>query len=169
MDIERKYRWSLTGFIIMVVINIGILLTLWMNLPDPRNGFSDRGNSFQDSRPMHEYFQERLNLTHAQLDTVSSLRRRHYRDMRENRRQLDEKRKAYIDFVMSERDDNEAFRDSLLNELTHHYTKMEREMFLHMREMRSVLDEEQQRAFGEMMKRSFGRNNVQQQRSHKRR
>lgn len=167
MDIEKKYRWSLTGFIIMIVLNLGILITLWMNIPDA-NRTSDRGNRLQDSRAMHKYFQERLNLTDAQLDTVSTLRRSHYRDMRENRRQLDEKRKAYVEFIMNSKAGDAGRRDSLMKQLTLQYTQMEREMYSHMREMRGVLNEDQQQVFGDMMKRAFVRDRNQERTRHHR-
>ena len=153
MDLEKKYKWTLTGFIIMVILNIGILITLWVNAPENRPWRTGR----ESQKEMHSFFFEQLQLSDAQMDTISAIRQSHFREMRLLRKELDDKRRDYIEFVLGPDSGNKEVRDSLLNVLTIHFSKMESKMYSHMEQMRRSLSEDQQATFREVMKQSLTR------------
>ena len=157
MTIEKKYKWALAGLIIMVLLNAATLITLWTQAP----ALVDHGEFREGERgrnAIHQYMKKELGLSDAQSDSLTKFRKAHFREMQGLQRNLQQQRRAYFDFVLSEQAGNAQLRDSLLTQLTGQYQEMEETFFSHMKEMKSVLNEEQQRKFGRLMRDSMMRN-----------
>lgn len=170
METEKKYKWALTGFIVMAALNAVILLTLWMNYPDGSSPGMNRDWGRERNSP-HKFMQKELGLSDVQVDSMARLRKAHFREMRNLRQELENHRRAYFDFIMSAEAENSQQRDSLLSELTKQYIKIELSLFTHMSEMKGVLSNEQQQAFKRLMKESLLRDRrnygEQRQRRHR--
>lgn len=138
----------------MVVLNAFILLTIWMNYPDGSDLRTNRDFGHERNSP-HKFMQKELGLSDVQVDSMAQLRRAHFREMRNLRRELENHRRAYFDFIMSPGAENSQRRDSLLTELTEQYIRIEQSLYTHMSEMKSVLSEQQQQEFKQLMKESF--------------
>lgn len=156
MTVEQKYKWALTGLVVMVLLNAIILATLWMNRPVLSDSDRFLGNN-KVSPPIHQQMQNQLGLTGGQRERFTEIRREHIREMRALRRVLDDQRKEYLDLILDDNTESQESRDSLLTELTHQFSEIERSMYHHMTEMKNILDEEQQAKFQQMMQRGFTR------------
>jgi Spy/CpxP family protein refolding chaperone len=155
MNIEQKFKWTMAGLIIMVLLNALLLATMWFQKP----GFVDRRIDRPDDRsPVHQRLEQRLGLSSEQSQKISSLRRAHFMEMRIHRRSLDQKRQQYLTFIMSDEADDPQKRDSLLSELTQQFSLVEQAMYQHMTDMKQILNDDQQEAFREMMKNAISRN-----------
>ncbi|MEX0724401.1 MAG: periplasmic heavy metal sensor [Gracilimonas sp.] len=149
MDIEKKYRWALTGLIVMILLNAATLITIWVNQPD-NDRRSHRGSG-HDRDSIQEYMKEKIGLTDEQAEAITEMRRGHYREIRTFRDSLEQNRRVYFEFIMSEEADNEQKRDSLRNLLTEQYENIEGLLYNHMTEVKELLNEEQQDKFEELM------------------
>lgn len=154
METAKKYKWALTGFIIMIILNIAVLLTVWMNIPDGRD-WRDTHDPGHERPAPHKFMQKELGLTNTQVDSMATLRKTHFQEMRRLRRHLERDRKAYFDFLMSPDADNKQKKDSLVTQLTQRYLDLEQSLYRHMSEMKSILNSEQQQKFKRLMKDSF--------------
>lgn len=154
MNIEKKYRWALTGLIIMILLNAATLITIWLNHPDGKDWRKHR-NYERERGSIQEYMKKELGLTDQQAETIVELRRDHYREIRSFRDSLEQNRRAYFKFVMSEDAEDQAKRDSVLTLLTNQYENIEGLLYSHMTEVKELLDEEQQNKFEKLMLNTF--------------
>jgi Spy/CpxP family protein refolding chaperone len=157
MNVETKFKWALTGFLVMVLLNVSLLATIWINRAGAHEGKNIRDNDRNPSI-VNRYMQRELQLTAAQADSLSALRTSHFEDMRALRSELDERRRAYFDFIMSEEADNTQKRDSILTELTEQYSLIENMFYTHMAEIKGLLNSDQQEGFERLMRETFLRN-----------
>ncbi len=168
METEKKYKWALTGFIIMIILNVAILFTIWMNYPDGRDWRKGRDIGHERTAP-HKFMQKELGLTDIQVDSMAALRKAHFQEMRGLRKELERDRRAYFDFLMSPEAENQQKRDSLVTQLTQRYIHLEQSLYMHMSEMKEVLNREQQQEFKRLMKDSFlGNHREDGERRHRR-
>ena len=151
MTIDKKYKWVLAGFIIMLVLNLVALTTIWLGSPVTRD-WNYRNNGNQDRTQVHKFMQQELGLSEGQIDSISTLRKAHFGEMRKLRNKLEVQRQVYFDFVMSENSDDPSQRDSLISELAEQYTEVEDALYIHLSEMKSVLNSNQQKKFRQLMK-----------------
>lgn len=154
METTKKYKWALTGLIVMILLNAATLITIWVNQPDGKDWRKHR-NQEHDRGSIQEYMKEQLDITDQQAETIVELRREHYREIRSVRDSLDKQRRAYFKFVMSDDAGDQAKRDSVLNLLTGQYENIEGLLYSHMTEIKELLNEEQQAKFEKMMLNTF--------------
>lgn len=167
MEVQKKYRWALTGLIIMILINAATLISIWLYHPDGKDWRSHR-NSGHDRGSIQEYMKDQLGLTDEQAEEITGLRRGHYREIRSFRDSLDQNRRAYFEFVMSPEADDQAKRDSLLSLLTEQYENIEGLLYNHMTEVKDILNDDQLDKFEEMMLNNFFKDRKESNRnSHK--
>lgn len=150
MNIEKKYRWALTGLIIMILINAVTLVSVWVYHPDGNDWRKYRNND-KERGSIQQYMKDQLGLTDEQADTIVKLRKDHYQEIRSFRDSLEKGRRAYIDFIMSEEARDQSKRDSILTILTDQYENIEGSLYNHMIEINDLLDREQQVRFQEMI------------------
>ena len=151
MTTESKYKWALTGLIVMVLLNAVTLITLWTNRPDlPDMQMHREGERGRNA--VHQFMQKELGLTTAQMDSIDSYRKSHFRKMEMMREELEQARRAYFDFVLGPEADNSQKRDSLLSDMTRQYVEMEEAFYTHMADMKNVLDSEQRQKFKRLMR-----------------
>ncbi len=143
MTVEKKYKWALAGLIIMVALNAITLVMLWNIHPLAHN--HDRRNQGKeyDRGKIHRYMQKEIGLSDVQIDSLSALRRAHYQEIRELRAQLNDFRSEYFDFILSEDAQNKAKQDSLINQLSKQYMRIEHALFEHLEKTKAVLEPEQ--------------------------
>lgn len=154
MDIQKKYRWALTGLIIMILLNAATLVTIWINQPDGKDWRKHRDQEHK-SDSIQEYMKEELGITDQQAENIIEVRREHYREIRMFRDSLEQHRRAYFKFIMSEDAEDQAKRDSVLNLLTDQYENIEGLLYSHMTEINKLLNDEQKSRFEEMMLRTY--------------
>lgn len=154
MKIETKLKWVLTGFLVMVLLNAALLTTIWIKKSGNRDGRSFRDND-RNPNVIHRYMQRELQLTDAQTDSMSALRKSHFEEMRKLRKELNEDRRAYFNFIMGDEANNEQKRDSLLTELTNRYNLIENMFYTHMTDMKEILNNDQQEQFEQLMRETF--------------
>jgi Spy/CpxP family protein refolding chaperone len=154
MEIQKKYRWAVTGLIIMIVLNLATLITLWMNHPGNadwrQHRMDDRGRT-----AIHQFMKKELGLSEPQVKSMATLRQAHFKEMDSLRKQLEQSRRAYFDFIMGSEADNTAKRDSLMNQLSNQYIEVEGALYTHMSEMKEILTPDQQQKFKTLMKDTF--------------
>ncbi|MBO6587306.1 MAG: periplasmic heavy metal sensor [Gracilimonas sp.] len=154
MKIETKFKWALTGFLVMVLLNAALLTTIWIKKSGNRDGRSYRDND-RNPNVIHRYMQRELQLTDTQADSLSALRKSHFQEMRVLRKELNVDRRAYFDFIMSDEANNDQKRDSILTELTNQYSLIENMFYTHMTDMKEILNSEQQERFEQLMRETF--------------
>lgn len=154
METQKKYKWALAGFILMILLNVAILVTLWTLRPDARDWRANRDPE-RGQNAVHQLMKHELGLTQMQEDSITAMRQRHFREAQQLKNQLENKRRLYFDMIMSQDENKIQKRDSLLTELTQQYLNVEESFYRHMAEMKSVLNKEQQLKFRELMKESF--------------
>lgn len=166
MNIEKKYRWALTGLIIMILLNASTLITIWIIQPDGKD-WRNHENHERERGSIQEYMKDQLGLTDQQAETIVELRRGHYREIRSFRDSLEQNRRAYFKFVMSEDAGDQAKRDSVLALLTDQYENIEGLLYSHMTEVKELLNEEQQDKFEELMLNTFFKDHDEEQKRRK--
>ena len=163
METQKKYRWAVIGLIIMIVMNLAIIFTIWMNRP----GTTDWRQHRMDERgrgAVHQFMKKELGLSDSQVSSMANTRRAHFKEMDSLRNELEQTRRIYFDFIMSGDADNTAKRDSLMNQLANQYIEVESALYSHMSEMREILNPNQQQKFKSLMKDTF----LRERRNHSR-
>ncbi len=138
----------------MILLNLVILFTIWSHQTEGRNWRTDR-DSNRGRNAVHQSMKKELGLTSAQQDSISAMRRRHFKESQALKGSLENKRRAYLELVMSDESQNFEKRDSLITELTQQYQKVEKSFYRHMSEMKSVLSADQLQKFKKLMNDSF--------------
>jgi Spy/CpxP family protein refolding chaperone len=157
MDYEKKYKWTLAGLLIMVIINAVTLITIWNTQSkdtDWRENENVTKKEFGDRNAANKYFKERLNLTDSQSDSIIALRRKHFGQMHQMREELETTRKNYFDSLI-ENKVSQAELDSMVQEMAKKSGAIERLMSKHMLELNKKLNQQQQREFAQMMQEMF--------------
>lgn len=153
MTYEKKFKWTFAALIVMVALNAVTLTMIWSGPPEtpewtepaPPNGtFNDRGS-------VRMYMKNQLGLNDTQLDSINALRRRHFREMRAMRQDLENLRQTYFDTLMQDGQAEQAVLDSLVREMSSKSAAIEQSMSRHMVEINQYLDGDQRRKFGRMM------------------
>ena len=154
MTIEKKYKWALTGFVVMLVLNLATLTTIWIggtDTPDwDRQADGERGRT-----AVHKFMQKELGLSESQVESIAEMRKSHFREVRELRSKLEAQRHAYFEFIMGPDSGNLQKRDSILTELKERFAEIDNAFYVHMTEMKTVLNAEQQQKFKQLMKESM--------------
>lgn len=168
MTYEKKFKWTLAGLILMIILNAVTLIMLWNNDPSKSDwGKSDVQNEkFEDRSSAQEYMKNRLGLTDAQADSLSELRRRHFREMRGMRQELETMRKNYFDSLM-EGQVEQSVLDSMVSKMAQKSATIEKSMSNHMIEVNQHLNLQQRREFGQMMQDIFQHQKGRNDRSRK--
>ncbi len=152
MDISKKYKWALSGLIVMTVLNAVILVSVWMDHNDGRNWHKHRSND-RDENSSQQFMKNELGLSDEQSDKISDLRREHFGEIRSIKKELDDTRRSYLNYILMNEDHDPQMRDSLVNTLTKGYAEIEESLYVHMQDIREILNDEQAQRFKEFMQR----------------
>ena len=153
MNYQRKYRWALTGFIIMVILNLGTLVTIWMIKPPHRVDF--RGNR---GERLHYFITRELDLTNAQKEQFRGIRQRHVRETRTILDEMHQHRRDYFQLLKDfDRRDDSIRVDSLASLIARDQARLERSIYNHFSEIRSILNEDQKAKFEQLIDRIMRR------------
>lgn len=150
METSKKYKWALSGLIVMIVLNGIILTTLWLDHSDRRGWHKHRDND-RDRNSSEQFMKNELGLNDEQTETITSLRREHYKEVRSIKKELDQTRRYYLNYILMNEDHDPEMRDSLVNALTQGYAEIEESLYVHMQDIREVLNDEQAERFKQFM------------------
>ncbi|MFP8489238.1 Spy/CpxP family protein refolding chaperone [Gracilimonas sp. Q87] len=164
MDISKKYKWALSGLIIMVVLNAVILVTVWMDHNDGRDWHKHKDND-HDRNSSQQFMKNELDLTDEQSDKISALRREHFGEIRSIKKELDQTRRSYLNYILMNEDHDTEMRDSLVNTLTQGYAEIEESLYVHMQDIREILNDEQAEQFKEFMQQHSQQDNKRKKRN----
>lgn len=163
MDTSKKYKWALTGLAIMVVLNAVILISFWMDQNDGVSWQKDRINT-RDRNSAQQFMKNELGLTDAQFEEIESLRRQHFSEVRAIKKELDDTRRTYMNYVLMNEENDPEMRDSLVNILANGYSEIEESLYVHMQDIREILNEEQADRFRAFMQEHGQHNNERRRR-----
>ncbi|MEX2602915.1 MAG: periplasmic heavy metal sensor, partial [Gracilimonas sp.] len=150
MTYEQKYRWAIAGLIIMILLNAISLISIWNQTPQ-NTEIWEPGSEIRERDPAHQFMKNKLNLDEAKADSITDLRRQHFREVRVLRRELEDLRRSYFNALTDDPDGNSATLDSMVQEMGRKSADIELSMHRHMVELNSMLNQEQRREFGRMM------------------
>lgn len=158
MNYEKKYKWALAGLIVMILLNAVTLTMFWMHTSENNDWREDRGREW-DRGGIHQFMKKELGLNDSQADSLRMIRREHFREIRTFQNQLNTQRREYFDYRTSANQENSEKRDSMLTQLTRKYANLEDLFYDHMSEINTILDDEQQQKFEQLMKDTFLKGN----------
>lgn len=150
MELSKKYTWALSGLVIMVVLNAIILGFIWMDQNDGRDWHKNREND-RNKNSAQQFMKSELGLTDEQSEKIDALRREHFGEIRSIKKELDNTRRSYLNYVLMNEEHDPEVRDSLVNSLTESYAEIEESLYVHMQDIREILDNEQAERFKEFM------------------
>lgn len=153
MELKKKYRWVLSGFIIMLILNLVTISSIWW----VKNNHSDRDRDGDKNRTrsverFHRYMKEKLDLTEIQLAEFKSLSAQHRAELDSVKREYHNTRKAYFSYLKPGTADEmkPVQKDSLEQELGRQYLLIETTVNEHISEIRELLEQEQFEEFSKM-------------------
>ncbi|MDZ7806351.1 MAG: periplasmic heavy metal sensor [Gracilimonas sp.] len=150
METSKKYKWALSGLIVMVLLNAIILLSVWMDHNDGSDWHKYRDDD-RDRNSSQQFMKKELGLTDEQSEQVTALRREHFGEIRAVKNELDETRRSYLNYILMNDSHDPEMRDSLVNVLTQGYAEIEESLYIHMQDIREILNDEQAERFKEFM------------------
>lgn len=137
MESSKKQRWTLTGLIVMVILNIGLVVSIWIMRPPIRPSFGPPAS-----------WEQELNLTPQQSAEFRRLIRERENTWQALRSDIRFRNSAY--FTLLRQNDTTITPeelDSLVDNIQRRYLEVDNRMFEYFGRMRQVLDEEQQVRF----------------------
>lgn len=152
MDYAQKYKWAVTGFIIMVILNIIVLATIWAVRHDGHQHSRNVPVPFR----MQRFMERELNFSKAQKETFRQLRKEHIRESRAIHKEIRQYRRALLGQLHS-RKTGQIRVDSLANLIGHAQARLDAAIYNHFVEVRSICDEEQKKKFDRIIRRVIQR------------
>lgn len=154
MEASKKYKWALTGFIIMLVLNILVLGSIWMVKKEGRSFDDDRAVQFR----MQRFMERELDFSDEQKQAFEKLRRDHiqktrniYGDIRRNRQAL------YSELQGENRPDTSERMDSLTSQIGESQALLDAAVFEHFIQIRGMCTEVQKQKFDQIIEKVMQR------------
>lgn len=151
MEYKTKYRWALTGFLVMLVLNIAVITGIWILRPGGGPPFREGQSQFRVQR----FIERELNLTEDQKNRFRELRRDHIRDTRTYFKDIRMARGELFEALSD--DASDASVDSLTTVIGRKQQELEQAFYDHFSKLRSICDEEQKAKFDRIILRMMQR------------
>lgn len=151
MEYKTKYRWALTGFLVMLVLNIAVIAGIWILRPGGGPPFREGQSQFRVQR----FIERELDLSDEQRITFRELRRDHIRETRGYFRDIRMARQELFEALRDE--ESEVAVDSLTGIIGRKQQELEKAFYDHFSELRSICDEEQKAKFDQIISRVMQR------------
>ncbi|HYW35784.1 MAG TPA: Spy/CpxP family protein refolding chaperone [Balneolaceae bacterium] len=153
MEDAKKYRLALTGFIIMVVLNVAILVSIWIMRPPQFHRRRPHGN-----RPfrVEHFMKNRLHLNKEQRKKFNQLRHQQIARSRPIIRDIRKKRGDLINLLKSDQIDS-ARADSLIEGIGRDQIQLQHQIFNHFAQLRQLCTPSQKKKFNRLMQRVLHR------------
>lgn len=153
MDQTKKYKLALIGFLTMLVLNIGLIVTIWIIFPPAQLP------QFNADRPRVQRFLEReLNLDQQQRQQIQALRRKHMAATRPLMTSIRSQRTKFMQSLQStDKPTNPRQIDSLSTEIGRLHAEMERINYRHFQQISDLLRPEQRQRFYQIIQQTAGR------------
>lgn len=150
MELKKKYRWVLSGFIVMLILNVVTISSIWWVKNNHRDRDDDKNRNRSVER-IHRYMKEKLELTEVQFAEFKDLSNEHRTELDSLKKSYHETRKAYFSYLKPEGPEQNVLNsDSLENEMGRQYLLIETTVNEHISEIRELLNEDQYETFRKM-------------------
>lgn len=149
MDIKKKYRLVFVGFVIMLILNIGIIVILWMR---PFHGPAHPG--IQRQHRMQQVLNRRLGLSQQQQQAYHELQKDYRAEIKATVQQIRENRSILYDAFETA---DSAQVDSFTTLIAEGQKKLESANMHHFMKVRALLNKEQKQKFDKMLDRIASR------------
>lgn len=146
LELKKKYKFVLIGFLVMTTLNLVILGTLWLKRPPWVRGDRD----LISSNPLQRMFVERLDLNKEQIASFNELRDAYKIKIRATLDQIQKNRKTLYDAIGTA---DSVRIDSLTSAIAAVHKKIEMINVNHFGELRKRLNSQQREEFDQMMDR----------------
>ncbi|MGK7371639.1 MAG: Spy/CpxP family protein refolding chaperone [Candidatus Halalkalibacterium sp. M3_1C_030] len=148
MDYNKKYRWAMAGFLVMLFLNIAIISGIWIFRPGGHFMGREGAGQFR----MQRFIEQELNLSEDQKQAFRELRRDHIRETRNIHRDIRIYRRSLFGLLQNE-EVNVKKVDSLSKALGEAQRAMEKATYEHFAELRSICDDQQKEKFDRITER----------------
>ena len=152
MDYKRKYRWALAGFIIMLALNLAVVGTIWYMKSDRDH----RGRDRTTAQKLQRFVERELQLTEEQQQEYGALVREHLKKSRELRAEISNYRNEIYQ-NMNDTTTAPTRVDSLAEKIGATQAELERALYGHFEEVRSLCTPEQKERFERMIEKLLAR------------
>lgn len=154
MEYAKKYKWALSGFIIMVILNIALLATAWVVRYDRHHTGSKGSVPFR----MQRFMERELNFSEAQKQAFDELRKEHFRESRAIFNDIKKYRRALFDELQGgEANQAQARVDSLTTLIGNAQARLDAAIYEHFMEVRNMCNEEQKQKFDRIIQKVIQR------------
>ncbi|MDX1586155.1 MAG: periplasmic heavy metal sensor [Balneolaceae bacterium] len=151
MEYKTKYRWALTGFLVMLVLNIVVVAGIWILRPGGGPPFREGQSQFRVQR----FIERELNLSEEQRNAFRELRKDHIRETRAYFRDIRQARGALFEALRNEESDVAV--DSLTAVIGRKQQELEEALYDHFSELRNICNDEQKAKFDQIISRVMQR------------
>ncbi|UII23107.1 Spy/CpxP family protein refolding chaperone [Fulvivirga ligni] len=132
---------------ILVVMNAGLLSFLWLNKPDYKRTRGDR----ERQKRVENYFSKKLDLSEEQERLFEQQRKKHFRETRALMKDIQADREEMITMLQNGADSLAI--EQVLARINEKNNDVERLNFWHLRNLREICDDNQQKRFDKIMHR----------------
>ena len=153
MDIYRRYRLGLWGFIVLVVLNVGLLGLLWYDRA-PRQ--ERPGPHAGPQHPPDDFLIQDLGFDDTQAEAFRNLRRAHIRKTDSLRREIFELNRRMMDEAFADSLDTGKMHD-LSSEIGRLHAEFEEEVMMHFRAVGENCSPEQRKKLRRLVHDVLGR------------
>jgi len=155
MTYEKKYKWALSGFIIMLIMNIAVLTTIFV-VKQKEHRHDERNGSV--SLKVQRFIEHELDLSDAQKKEFKQLRQQHFKETKILYKDIGTYRKELFSELKGGEKNGSAVRiDSLTNLIGDTQTQLDRAVYSHFVKLRSICNEEQRQKFDQIMQKVMQR------------
>lgn len=132
---------------ILVVMNVGLLSLLWLSKPDYKRTRGDR----ERQKRVENYFSKKLDLSEEQERLFEQQRKKHFRETRALIKNIQADREEMITMLQNGADSLAI--EQVLERINGKNNDVERLNFWHLRNLREICDDNQQKRFDKIMHR----------------
>lgn len=148
MTDAKKYKLALGGFVVMVILNAAVLISMWVMKP-PHLPRRHPGNT---QARVQRFLQRQLNLNPQQQKAFHQLRRKQIDRSRKLIRDIQQKRGQLVTLLKSnEAPNRQTQADSLIALIGNDQTRLEHDVFTHFVQLRQLCNPRQKKKFDQII------------------
>jgi Spy/CpxP family protein refolding chaperone len=152
MSDSKKYKLVLSGFIIMVILNIAVLVSIWIMRPPFFHPHPPPPPKAPP--PVEHLFKQQLNLNKKQRKIFIRLRNRQISRSKKIIRDIQKKRGQLINLLKTNQADSSKV-DSLILLMGKDQMQLESNVFNHFKQIRALCNPQQKKVFDHIIQRVF--------------
>lgn len=156
MDIFTQKRYLIIVIVVLVILNLGTLLILWMGKPSRPKGKGGPSSPKQEQARLEQLLNKELGFDENQVQQYLKLRHDHQVQSRMLTERIRELKKQMFDEVFKEKP--QQLSDSLLNLVQAKQAEIEQVTFQHFLDLKKLCKPEQQDKLKLLMHEVFRKN-----------